>query len=223
MNFFKPLCAHDLPAFDIIPDAISPASLPVLHDLFINDVPPPLPGQSGSELTHLVHLAPLFEPLRQVISHRFGCSMYLRLDKSSYRVQTPDACGALALHQDYLPLRELILPRWRRSTYKHTDPAREPCCTVWIPMRAIDEQTPTLQVCTRLPGGYVPHVPDKVGYQVLEDPTGYENWPLVTVSQLPAGYGVFLTSLTLHRSCVRPWHTRTRRSLDLRFFPRPAS
>lgn len=224
MNFFKPLAAHDFPAFDIIPNAVSSAAVAPIFDDIIPRLPSAQPKQSGRVLTSVPQLGVHLAQLTDTISRKFGRRMFLRLDKSSYRVQPPDPTTALALHQDCVALQELVLKPFRRSTYRHTDPAKESCCTVWVPLVDIGEFTPTLEVCPCLPPeGFIPHAPDGAGYLILADDTGYKRWPMVSFTQLGAGTGVFLTSLTLHRSCVRPWHTRTRTSFDLRFLPRRQS
>lgn len=207
------------PVFDIMPEALPAPSITDLYTRMIDEDPPMQTGQSGSVLAGTYHLESLLEPLRQRISDRFACKMYLRLDKSSYRRQPPDGRGALPLHQDYIALRELRTVPY--IGHYHSDPLREPCCTVWMPLNDIDEKTPTLQVCPRLPSGYIEHKSDAAGYAVLADSAEYEGWPLYTISQLPAGWGVVFGPLTLHRSYARPWHTATRRSFDLRFFPTP--
>jgi hypothetical protein len=221
MNFFSPLTAHDFPAFDIIPNALASGDIAFIYNSIVADLPPAHPKQSGSVLTRLNKLYALLRPLEDTISRKFGRRMFLRLDKSSYRTQLPSGEGALALHQDYIPLQELLLKRFRRSTHYRTDPAKEPCCTVWVPLVDIDDFTPTLEVSPLAPAYFVPHRADDAGYLIASHPMEFEGQPLVAMTRLAAGTGVFLTSLTLHRSCVRPWHTRTRTSFDLRFLPRP--
>lgn len=205
----------DQPPFEVMQDAIFPGDAARMHALLINEAPPPKHGQSGAHLDGLYHFARYLTALERRISARYRCRMYLRLDRSSYRLQPPDGIGALALHQDYDALRE---PRQGPLRGPHmSEPDREPCCTVWIPLTDIDEETPTLQVCTRVPDRYITHKADDNHYAVLRYDGGYRDWPMITFTQLPAGAGIVFGPLTLHRTCVRPWHTKTRRSLDLRF------
>lgn len=219
---FSPLTAHDFPAFEIVPNAIPNEAIASIYNSIVVDLPPQQPKQSGSVLTRFHKLYALLRPLEETISRKFGRRMFLRLDKSSYRTQLPTGEGALALHQDHVALQELVLKPFRRSTYRHTDPAKEPCCTVWVPLVDIDDETPTLEVCPVL-HSFIPHKADQAGYLVVDEKLTPipGDLSLVTMSSLSAGTGVFLTSLTLHRSCVRPWHTKTRTSFDLRFLPRP--
>jgi hypothetical protein len=226
MNFFNRLSAHDFPAFDLIPNAIPSAAISNIYNNIIADLPASLPGQSGAVLTKFNNkLHTLLRPLEDTISRKFHRRMYLRLDKSSYRTQLPSGEAALSLHQDYLALRD-VRKKWLRRPHTpwhyYSDPAKESCCTVWVPLVDIDEVTPTLEVCSRLPRGFVEHKPDAAGYLIILSAAAaaLANDPLVAFTRLAAGTGVFLTSLTLHRSCVRPWHTRTRTSFDLRFLPR---
>lgn len=222
MNFFKPLCAEDLPVFDLIPGALPGETIAPIYERIVQDLPPPTPGQSGQVLASMHHLAAYFERLREHISDRLRCYMYLRLDKSSYRTQEPVQEKSLALHQDYVALQERRKWLFGLRAY-YSDPATEPSCTVWVPLCDVDEYTPTLEVCTRLPGSFLEHKGDAVGYSVVADSEPYKPplWPMKEFSMLSAGTGVFLTALTLHRTCVRPHHTKTRRSFDLRFLTTP--
>ncbi len=155
------------------------------------------PRQSGMPLTEQAWLKTI---LRTEIS-----GYHLRLDRSSWRTQQPDGHGALTLHQDTEALRGTN--GW----------------TAWLPLVEIDELTPTLEICPWLPNGVLPHKRDAANYSVLADDVKLGHWPLLTVTGLALGKAVIFGPRTLHRTCVRPWHTKIRHSLDLRFLPDPAS
>lgn len=218
-------------AFSVVPVPVPTWSI---VSVITNRLPQRPPGQTGAVLKDVPELQTIMVPLTAMISRMFGCKMYLRLDKSSYRLQPPDGDGALPLHQDYIPLQDPITSRfhWGKGI-KHTlialkeglpylsDPTQEPSCTVWLPLTPIDRHTPTLEASPVLPFRFIPHKTDAAGYAILADDTGYRNWPLAEFSQMPSGYGVLMHPLTLHRSAIRPHHTKERRSMDLRFLPRP--
>jgi hypothetical protein len=212
------------PPFDILPQAIGPWVMKVLVESLERERSPPTTGQSGAVLDGMSSFAHYLKPLEESVSARYRCRMYLRFDRSSYQVQPPDGVGKLELHQDYDALREL---RRELFTSNHfmSHPPDEPCCTVWVPLTDIDEETPTLQLSPRVPDEYLEHRADPAGYAIIDRASAYEDWPMVTISQLRAGDGVIFGPLTLHRSFVRPWHTKTRRSFDLRFtaYPPPSS
>ena len=92
-----------------------------------------------------------------------------------------------------------------------------PCCTVWLPLHAIDDKTPTLEIAPTSPYGVLPHVMDENQYSVL--PPGHPEPPLVALTRMNEGDAVLIAGTTLHRTHVRPWHTKWRTSLDLRFLP----
>ncbi len=220
-----------MPAFEVIR---VPFSHYAVHNAIIGRLPSTPPRQSGAVLKDVPELQIIFAQLTAMVSGHFNRRMYLRLDKSSYRLQTPDGEGALPLHQDYIPLTDPVTSRFhfnggikkflvglKEGLPKLTDPATEPCCTVWLPLCEIDGATPTLEVCPLPPPKFIKHKTDAAGYAVLSSPADFDYLPMCEITQMPFGYGVMFGPLTLHRSCVRSTHTKERRSMDLRFLPRP--
>lgn len=220
-----------MPAFDAVCFQVNPYAI---GKVIADRLPPRPPKQSGAVLKSIPELQALLAGITAHVSRMFGCRMYLRLDKSSYRVQTPDGDGALYLHQDYMPLQDPVTRRLhfdggvkkflvglKEGLPKLTDPTQEPSATVWLPLDGIDEHTPTLALCPVTPPYFIPHKTDEAGYAILADDTGWKHWPLVEVTQLPRGYGIVFGPLTLHKSAVHTHHSKSRRSMDLRFLPRP--
>lgn len=191
-------------------------------------------GQSGRCLDRAPQLSVMLADVTYKISRWFDRPMYLRLDKSSCRTQPPDGAGKLGLHQDYMPLQDTIISRFhfdggikkflvglKEGLPYLTDPAHEPCCTVWLPLFGIDESTPTLEISPVAAPDFIPHKTDPAGYAVLRDEADYAaNIKLDRLWTIPSGTGVVFGPLTLHRSCCLPLHTKTRISMDLRFLPR---
>lgn len=230
----------DQPYCMIIPNAL--AAHKKVYTGIAGRLPPSLPGQSGVLLESCPHVEQYFDALTKTVSDFYDRPMYARIDKSSYRVQHPTTDGALALHQDYDALKELryrrplrnpigALQRYRKDRSFNaafprepyvSEPDKEPCCTVWVPLTDIDEFTPTLEMSPLLPDGYQKHMPDAAKYSVIADQKQFADYPMLQITNLAAGWGILLTPLTLHRTCVRPWHIKVRHSLDLRFLPTPS-
>lgn len=226
-------------AFTHISPAITDCAA-LLTRLRAADVPR-VKGQTGFALNNVPGIEKYFASATALVSRHFGRKMYLRLARSSYREQLPDGTSALALHQDFDALTEMRKQRgvwinfglhehnrkaWLRSyiwpVVAPSDPGSEDCCTVWCPLVDIDEATPSLELSPQLPLDRVDMVGDANGYSVVVDQKPFQNWPLVALTRLKAGDAVIMSPLTLHRSYVRPWHTRTRYSVDLRFFSKEA-
>lgn len=200
----------------------------------VTALPPGPDGQSGRCLKEAPVLSAMLADVTAKVSMLFDRPMYLRLDKSSCRIQPPNGAGKLGLHQDYLPMQDVLTSRLhfdggfkkfivglKEGLPYLTNPAREPCCTVWLPLHDIDEQTPTLEISRVAAPDFIPHKTDPAGYAVLRDEGDYAaNVKLDRLSSLPQGRGVIFGPLTLHRSCVLPHHTKSRTSMDLRFLPR---
>lgn len=191
-------------AFEIIDRAIPPRLITDIRAVLSNTELVKHPTQTGAILDQAA-LHDLLVPVLHRVNARFGQKMTLRLDKSSYRVQPSLGDGALPLHQDIAALTD--------GEFK------EPCCTVWLPLHAIDDFTPTLELSPKYPGAALPHKGDSQGYSVLADLRAYEAWPRVAITSLPLGAAVLIMPFTLHRTYVRSWHKQARHSLDLRFFP----
>ncbi len=201
---------------------------------------PSVPKQTGFPLHRVAGVEVFFASLTRSVSRHFNRQMHLRLDCSSYRVQPPNSDSALQLHQDWDALtiwrkgrgKWVELGNWRNNC-KHwlrswiwpveylSTPGQECCCTVWMPLVTIDEATPSLELSPQLPPGRVEMVGDDNGYSVVTDAKAFRDWPLVALTHLAAGDGVVFGPRTLHRTYVRPWHTKTRHSVDLRFFSQP--
>lgn len=169
--------------------------------LYIKFGLPHHPKQNGSELTNS-GLERELGYLSEQVSEIYECKMEPKLNASSYRIQEPTK-AAFALHQDYEALKKVC------------DPLKDKCCTVWIPLVDIDNYTPTLEISPR-EYAPLPHIRDELNYAIINPNIVYV-CPLVSITDLRAGTGVLLDPFEIHRSCVQPWHTKTRQSLDIRF------
>lgn len=164
---------------------------------------PNFPRQTGFSLTG-IDFSGRLEVLESLVSKKAGVSLKLRQDMSSCRTQPPDGKGALALHQDTAALG--------------VDPTQVPCCVIWLPLCDIDESTPTLEVALGSPRQALQHISDENLYAVLPPGSGIDP-PLATLSHMKMGDAMLMAATTLHRTCARPWHTKQRISLDLRYLP----
>ncbi len=88
---------------------------------------------------------------------------------------------------------------------------------VWLPLCEIDDETPSLELAIVDVGRYLDHITDESSYSVLKEPD--ETWPLVAITRMRPGQALLMGLNTIHRSSVKPWHTKERISLDLRFLP----
>lgn len=169
-------------------------------DNFKNVILPTLtkhPLQNGYELTNS---GLVFPNLEEYLEERNQRKLTLRLNMSSCRIQEPTV-GALSLHQDYVAMEK-------------SGSKMPVSVTVWIPLDDIDDYTPTLELCPELTHIMHPHIRDENRYAVMEKEV---DCSLVSLTRIKAGTGVLISPLCMHRSSVKPWHTKIRHSLDLRF------
>jgi len=128
----------------------------------------------------------------------------MRLLPSSCRLQTPDGAGALELHQDAGVIGGGTNPN--------------PMQVIWLPLTPIDDATPSLEICPIIPPRHYWHQPDAAGYHITREADAAK-MPLVAITKMNLGDIIVMSPYALHRSYVRPWHTKERLSLDLRFLP----
>jgi ectoine hydroxylase-related dioxygenase (phytanoyl-CoA dioxygenase family) len=188
-------------AFQIIPAVLTRAELEPLVKLLVkgHEDGRAHPGQTGFALTACPETQPLLA-LNELCSKHLNHTVTLRFDRSSCRLQIASGQGQLRLHQDKVALA-----------------GKKPGEIIaWVPLCDIDEETPTLEICPIAQGQFLDHGLDAVGYSVLRTDPGF---PLITITRMTMGDVVLMMPTTLHRTSVKPWHTKSRLSLDLRFFP----
>lgn len=193
-------------AFQVVPNALPPDEIELMaaHFGFHHRASPDSRpnGQSGFRISDWPEITSHLAPLDRMASTVAGAPLKLSLAHSSCRWQLPRAEGALALHQDIAAVGAI------GETHI--------CVVAWLPLCAIDDETPGLEICPLLPDRFYEHKADKVGYSIIDDPPDV---PLVNLSHTRLGDIVWMDVRTLHRTCVRPWHKKERLSLDLRFLP----
>lgn len=193
------------PSFEIVRAALPPAAVEKLAAQmgFLTDTHLDNPNQTGVRLSNLQDG---FNELLQLqdIAQRFtGRDVRLIFARSACRRQRPQAGNGLALHQDL----EALGGEPKRAMQG---------AVIWLPLHDITDETPSLEICPIDPGQFLYHVRDGRRYSVVEEPP---DLPLLTISRMKAGDAVIMSARTLHRTSCKPWHTRDRVSLDLRFLP----
>lgn len=198
---------RDHPPFEVVEDVVRDDEIARMNGI-LADAEPEIPGQSGVCLKAFPNLEAFLGRVKKVIAQRyrklFVPAPELRLELSSFRIQKPSGAGKLRLHHDGHIAADMV-------------------CTVWLPLCAIDLRTPSLECSGAVLREPLEHKTDELGYSVMVDEQAWPDQFMRPLLLIPQGGIVILTPLCLHRSYVRPWHTKTRRSLDLRFFSREHS
>jgi hypothetical protein len=213
-------CVVRTDAFEVVSNLLPADAIHEMADFIAANQQRSLGEQSGFNLSLIPEIGRWLMPLEEFVSDRLGTRVPLRLDRSSCRTQVPNGIGKFALHQDvaaFADTRRTLLPPFA----KPANTVHRPHCVIWLPLCAIDDETPTLQACPRLPQTILAHEADKAGYSILIDQNEetISRWaqaPLV-INRMNPGDGVLMSGLTVHGTFVSPSHTKTRRSLDLRF------
>lgn len=192
-------------AFSVMPAFFSKEELQPISDLMAKRHAKgggTFPGQTGIRLLGVKSEIKALLRLEDICSDILDQRMKLYFDRSSCRLQRPDGKGKLGLHQDEIALL--------------AKEPNQPRMVAWVPLCDIDDETPTLEICPIRLDNFLPHRTDEFSYSVLKhDP----KLPLVSLSKLILGDVVWMHSTTIHGSSIKPWHTKTRLSLDLRFLP----